>query len=318
MNIKFTPEMTREFILSRVTEEEVFEKYGVRVQQGMIRSPLRLDRHPTCRFFRARNGRLVLHDFSGHFHGDCFDFVGRVKGGLKFYDALRDVAKEFKIIDGSPRTPIVSSTVIGPKALCELRIKAMPWDERHLAYWDQYGITPETLSLYKVKQLSHAWLNGSIFYNREFARKHEIVMAYDFNNYDYKLYMPERETGRFIHNNPDILQGYDQLPAEGEYVVITKALKDVMAFHEFGIASLAPMSETTTVSDDVLDILKKRFKKVYALFDRDTAGILGLRNMKRRGVTPLLIPKALGVKDFSDVCKKDLLIAKHLTIELFT
>lgn len=309
MGLLFTPEIDRNFILSRVSEEEIFEKYGVPVEDRMFRSPLRMDRRPTCRFYRNKTGRLILHDFSGHFHGDCFDLVCRMKG-MKFYDAAKDIALTFGIIKGAPRSPKVSSTITF-KTICELNVRTAPWDKTHLKFWEDYGITPSTLDLYNVKCAEKVWLNGSVFYNRTYAVNPKPVFAYWFGGKDYKVYFPFRETMRFLHNNPDILQGYEQLPESGEVVIITKALKDVMALREFGIPAVAPMSETHVPSDEVLEDLKERFGRVFALYDRDRTGITSLINLRRRHVTPILIPEG-DCKDFSDVCKKDLHLAKKL------
>lgn len=313
MPIRFTPDLTKEYILSSISEEEIFDKYGVRVVEGMFRSPLRVDRHPTCRFYRSRNGKLVLHDFAGHFHGDCFDLVQRIKG-CNYPQALIDIAKTFNIVEGKPRTPIHSSIVIGPKAVCQLRISSMDWDEQHLSWWEEYGVDIELLKRFNVVPAKQVWLNDSLYYNRDFTKQNEVVFAYRFGGYDYKIYFPQRSERRFLHNNPDILQGWSQLPETGDFVVITKAMKDVICLRMFGIPAVAPMAETSVVTDSVLEILKEQFGKVYALYDRDKVGKIALINLRKRGVTPLLMPQGT-TKDFADLCKKDLAYAKQLVKE---
>jgi hypothetical protein len=320
MGVLFTPDIDKDFILSRVSEEEIFERYGVPVKQGIFRSPLRKDLHPTCRFYRNMKGKLILHDFAGHFNGDCFDVVMKIKG-LKYWDALKDIARTFHIISGAPRHPVMSAITIGPRTLCDIRIKSMPWDDQHLSWWEEYGITRETLDRYDVVQIDRVWLNGALYYNRGHARG-EVVFAYKFGLLDYKVYFPTRSKTRFLHNNPDLLQGYNQLVptiSRQPLIVITKAMKDVMCLHEYGIPAIAPMSETSVVSDSVLDDLKEQYEHVFALYDRDRVGKCALLNFKKRGVTPLLMPKGT-TKDFSDLCKKDLRAAGELvqnTLELY-
>jgi hypothetical protein len=301
--IYFAPEITRDYILSKTSEEEIFERYGIPVTSGMFRSPLRKDLHPTCRFYRSRNGRLVLKDFAGHFHGDCIDLVMQIKG-CAYGDALNDIAVTFGIKRGEPRHPAASSIIIGPRATCELRVRSTPWDAQHLEWWEDYGITIDILDRYKVVPVERVWLNGYLYYNRDHVKKPEVVYAYKFGGMDYKIYFPIRETKRFLHNNPDILQGYAQLPEEGDFVIITKALKDVMCLAMFGISAIAPMAETSVVSDSVLEDLLDRFGRVYALYDRDRTGKCALLNLRRRGVIPLMMPKGT-TKDFSDMCKLD-------------
>lgn len=322
MGILFSPDLSPTFILERVSEEEIFERYGngLKVQTGMFRSTLRSDRHPTCRFYRSSKGKLILHDFSGNFHGDCFDLVRKVKG-LEWHDALRDIAKTFGIISGTPRHPVISGVTIGPKTLCDLRIKSLPWDKQHFDYWDDYGITMETLKKFDVVPVERVWLNSFLYYNRDYTKKTEVVFAYRFGSLDYKIYFPMRREKRFLHNNPDVLQGYTELPLYGDAVVITKAMKDVMCLYEFGIPAIAPMSETSVVTDSVLEDLQSRFKKVVALYDRDRTGYIASLNYRKRGIHPLLMPRAesdismmpKGVsKDFSDLCKVDYYMATEL------
>lgn len=314
MVIRFTPDLTREYILNRVGEDEIFEKYGVRVVEGMFRSPLRVDRHPTCRFYRSRSGRLILHDFAGHFHGDCFDLVQKMKQ-CNYPEALTDIAKSFKIIEGDARKPIMSPVTIGPKASCQIRISSMDWDDAHLQWWEEYGIDMELLKKFNVVPVRQVWLNDSLFYNRDFTKQNEVVFAYCFGGYDYKIYFPQRDSKRFLHNNPDILQGWNQLQSKGDFVVITKAMKDVICLRMFGIPAIAPMAETSVVSDSVLELLHENFGKVYALYDRDKVGKIALLNLRKRGVIPMMMP--LGTtKDFADMCKRDLSEAKRL-VKLF-
>lgn len=310
MPIRFTPDITKEYILSRISEEEIFQQYGIRVVEGMFRSPLRVDRRPTCRFYRSRNGKLVLHDFAGYFHGDCFDLVQKIKQ-CTYHQALSDIAKSFKIIEGAPRQPIPTNIVIGPKAVCKIRINEMDWDQQHMDWWLEYGVDIELLKKYKVVPVRQIWLNDYLYYNRDFVKKKEVVFAYQFGGYDYKIYFPQRSEKRFLHNNPDIIQGWNQLPQSGDFVVITKAMKDVICLRMFGIPAVAPMAETSIVTDSVLDILKEGFTKVFALYDRDRVGKIALINLRSRGVTPLLMPKGT-TKDFADLCKKDLAQAQSL------
>ena len=310
MAIAFTPDLTREFILSRISEEEIFEAYGVRVQTGSFRSPLRKDLHPTCSLYRNKSGRLVMRDYSGHFYGDCFALV-QFRKKCNYPESLTDVAKTFKILKGEPRHPVMSAVTIGPRTFCDLRLKSMPWDNQHLSWWEEYGITIDLLEQYNVVPVVRVWLNNFLYYNRDFTRKTEVVFGYKFGSLDYKIYFPQRTERRFLHNNPDILQGYTQLPESGDVVVITKALKDVICLAMFGIPAIAPMSETSMVSDSVLEDLKESFKHVYALYDRDKVGKIALLNLRSRGVKPLLMPKGT-TKDFSDLCKKDYAAAQWL------
>jgi hypothetical protein len=231
--------------------------------------------------------------------------------GCNYPQALTDIAKSFKLAEGAPKLPVKTSVVIGPKAMCQLRIASMPWDEQHIEWWQDYGVDMDLLDRYNVVPVRQVWLNDSLYYNRDFTKKSEVVFAYRFGGYDYKIYFPQRTEKRFLHNNPDILQGWSQLPSGGDFVFITKAMKDVICLRMFDIPAIAPMAETSVVTDSVLDILKENFRTVYALYDRDKVGKIALLNLRKRGVIPMMMPAGT-TKDFADMCKKDLGYAKEL------
>ena len=63
------------------------------------------------------------------------------------------------------------------------------------------------------------------------------------------------------------------LPKTGDYVVVGKALKDVMTLYEYGIPAVAPCSENEFLSDVQYNKLKSRFKHILLLYDNDKPGL---------------------------------------------
>ena len=63
------------------------------------------------------------------------------------------------------------------------------------------------------------------------------------------------------------------LPKSGEYVVITKSMKDVMCLYSLGIPSIAPTSENCFLSEAQYHKLKERFKYIILLYDNDRPGL---------------------------------------------
>ena len=69
--------ITKELLLSKYTQETFFEHYlGVPVKKGLFCSPsiIRIDKSPTCSFYKDKKGILKFKDFAG----PTFDFVGCV------------------------------------------------------------------------------------------------------------------------------------------------------------------------------------------------------------------------------------------------
>src|SRR5882757_10596469 len=97
MLIPIPPDVTSKFVLAHVSEEEIFEAFGLRVKTGRFCAPYRTDHRPDCRFYRSsRNGKLYMRDYAGYFHGDCFDYIQYTTGG-NYNDALFKAAKFFKL-----------------------------------------------------------------------------------------------------------------------------------------------------------------------------------------------------------------------------
>lgn len=102
-----------------------------------------------------------------------------------------------------------------------------------------------------------------------------------------------------------MLQGAHMLPKNGNYLVITKSLKDVMVLYNFGIPAIAPISENCFVSEAVYKKLVSRFKRIFLLYDNDRPGLqasIRIRNTFPT-VTPIFIPKYMS-KDISDFYAK--------------
>ena len=302
MTFDFRPSLTRQYILSHVSEEEIFEKYGVSVQEGSFCSPLRKDRSPTCVFYRARNSnKLYLRDWAGYFHGDCFDLVGLQTKSDNFNSILQRIATDFGLLPGQVYTPDrqpLFSTVRITKQLCEIRVKRRSWNDYDREFWGQWDFKKETLELYHTQPVERVWVNGELVYT--YMRPMDVGYVYHFGDYDYKVYFPRREKYRFLHNNAEIVQGYLQLPPNGEFCIVTKSLKDIMKLYEFGIAAVAPMSESQMLSTDMLTDLRQRFTKLFSLYDNDRPGKrTTVRMRSEQGMIPLLMPKGYP-KDFTD------------------
>lgn len=100
MNYTLEPQrLTKEFILSKVREENIMEHYlGLPVRKGLFKSPLRADNHATCAFYRNKRGDLIFKDFRGDFHGNFISVVMYIFN-CSFYKALQIIANDFHLIN---------------------------------------------------------------------------------------------------------------------------------------------------------------------------------------------------------------------------
>lgn len=316
------PNLTKDFILSKVSQEAIFEKYlGINVQtESLFLSPLRKDKNPTCGFAYNVHGKLRLKDFSGDFWGDCFDVVGRKLGidsntKQGFNIVLDNIAQAFNLhkysdgtnihlISNQPKIEYIPK--IKNKSLIEIKIRN--WNKLDEKYWNEYGISIKLLNHFNVFPCEIIWLNKEISYTYNI---NDPSYAYHFGNGEFKIYYPFRKHLRFL-SNTSTLQGINKLTC-GKFCVITKSYKDSIALKGFGIDSVAPSSETHLISKEDYSFIKLRYDFIFSLMDYDNTGIKMSKKLKEvYNVEPIYFTDKLwnrkkgikGAKDLTDYIKK--------------
>jgi hypothetical protein len=304
-------------IFAKVTEVEIFEKYSdVEVSVGRkFCSPLRVDKRPTCSFTTDKAGRLILKDFSGHFHGDCFQFV-MTKFNVSFYEAIRIVAKDFGIIPEdsvSTPQPIKSSIKEDIKKQRETTYSftVNKWNDKNVHYWkDRFRVDKQLLNFFQIRPLKSVWRGDEIVYR---WRDSDPGFVYYFGKDDFKLYFPLRTTNKFISQAKSI-QGFNQLPDKGNILIITKSMKDVVVFGMLGLPAIAPQSESTYIDDKTMKRLIKRFKHIVVVYDFDLTGVSYSNKIRRKyekRVTQFFFTNGrLGSADYGEKDISDLLEGK--------
>jgi hypothetical protein len=307
-NLKFA--LTKDYILSKISEEEIFTKYlGIApTDKGSYTNPKRKDNDPGCSFYVDDRGRWKFKDFARGFNWDCFNVV-EYEYDCSFKEALIKIAIDFNLIDGT-KSDIVFNKRSASKRKVQLRVKRRSWTREDLAYWLQFGVTEETLSRGNVSPISHAWfLENGIYKLAYYHKDSDPAFVYHFGEYDYKIYFPFRPKGRkFLQSSFDSLQGYDLLPAHAANLLITKSYKDVLALysysHKFDLYSVAPLSEYIVMSIDQFSDLYNRFDNIATLFDFDRTGITLMRKYESLFKLPFYMfgkeYKVQMIKDFAD------------------
>jgi 5S rRNA maturation endonuclease (ribonuclease M5) len=307
-----TEEITKEEILSKISQEEIFKAYlTIEPEYGIpFKNPLREDEHPKCFFYVDNYGMIKFNDFAKRWNWDCFEVVCKLYN-CNFYTALRIIAKDFNIrnieIKGDFKRAKNLNHLI-KKEIITFKVKIREWKDYDLKYWSQFNINKKILNFYNVAPLEIAIMVKGTKENWIYKQKNNLETCYMYNlgNGKMKIYIPQRSRDsqypRFYHNCPNHVQGFDQLPPIGDTLVITKAQKDVMSLFSFGIDSIANMSESIILSEKVMNNLKNRFKIIYTLYDRDSTGISLSKKMKKEYDT---IPLLLKEGDFTDYFKNN-------------
>ena len=77
-----------------------------------------------------------------------------------------------------------------------------------------------------------------------------------------------------------------------------------MCLYEMGFCAISPSSETTFIPNSILEDLRKRFKTIIILFDRDEAGVKNARRCsKEHKLNAMFVHKKFKAKDVSDAVK---------------
>jgi hypothetical protein len=281
--------LTKEQIFERVSQQDIFSTFlNMEVKAGILYlSPFRKDSNPTCGF-HVKNGKLYLQDFSGDFHGDCFDAVQRFYG-VNYSQALEMVYQRMIMKKNLDKIPLHKSTGdFKSKEYTKMEIMIRDWNGKDFEYWSRFGIDHKILQFFQVYAIQYGFTDGKICYRYDSSNP---CYAYRFGENDYKLYFPFANTPfpKFLTNSKSI-QGLKQLPEKGKILVITKSMKDVMVLRRLGIFSVAFQSEVILPPKDVIDSFKEKFENVYSFYDFDLAGIRTANKMRKLyGIKPIFL-----------------------------
>lgn len=304
------PTINKSYILQAVSQEDIMEHYlGLPVVRKMYKNPLRVDTKPTAMYYKNDAGKLIFHDYSGFFSGDCFDVVKYIYKG-SFRDTLNRIAIDFGLIPGEKIPPKIAYTkgTLDPISGSIITIICKPFSDADLEWWGKYHISKKTLRKFNTFSLTHVYLNNKLhaiedpkspMYGYFFGKKDGIEL--------WKVYFPKKTKYRFLMNTQTV-QGDRQLPQIGDILVVTKSLKDVMVYEELGISAIAPQSESVILTDAEYEKYSARFKYIIINYDGDRAGINGMLKFRKKYPKVICIPCSIKphkeAKDVSDCVVK--------------
>lgn len=294
-------DVTLDNILSKVTEYDIYSAYIGNFKVGMIyNSPFRKDKNPSFGCYYSRTSKQLM--FKDHGTGECgnvIKFVSLITGLVNYNDILNDIVKKLKITNS---TQLVSSKQYIPPTETVIGIVRQDFTPTDINYWAQFNISTDTLKKFNVSSIKYYLCNGII---KGIYKDNNPMYAYKVYN-NFKIYRPLADKYTKWRNNltENDIQGFKQLPKSGDILIITKSMKDVMCLYEMGIPAISPSSESTFIPEKALNQLKKRFKRIIILFDRDVAGVRYLRKMSlKTGLEGILVHKKFKAKDVSDAIK---------------
>ena len=316
--------LTKDYILSKVSEEDIFEKFiGDTVQLGeKYVTGLRTDPNPSAVFYYNQHGKLKLKDFGSNFNGDCFDYVARLHGqdcnnARGFNITLEIVAKSFNIYqsDSVYRIGKPKKYIDKRQRVPDFRYSTCNFTALDLRYWRSLNVSPEILNRNRIKRVSSLYNGDTVLYNFTLANPCYVYLIGIRNGLVVvQFYFPFKDKGSRFLTNISTPRGLDLLePAP--FGIITKSYKDQTSLNSFGIQACSIPSETTYLSKHQFDFIKRLYPVVFTLFDNDLTGKkASIYHRNNFGTIPLLFPADSGIKDWTEFVLKKGVDATHKLI----
>lgn len=279
-------------IFSRISEYELWSYYCpnfTKLDKSFL-SELYDDKNPSCRIFIGNNNRLQYKDFGTGDTYTILDYIQR-KYNCNFKECLNIIANDFSLkktgitLNKTVKTfNVEEKLLIRPKSRIE--ILSQPFNITDFNYWNQYKIPFDLLNEYNVFSCKHVYLYKGDDMTVFTYTKQRPIYAYRFcsnNEYSYKIYMPyndKKYKWLFSGGSSKDIEGLDQLSLNGDTLILTKSLKDCMAYRLLGYDAISLQGEANKLEYDLVDKLLKRFDKIIVNYDNDTEGIKGSERFK--------------------------------------
>jgi hypothetical protein len=293
--------LSKENIYKLIDQTTIMEKYFpsiVTIGQRYC-NPFRVDRNKGCYFAWTKNNNFVFFDNAfPNYGGDCIK-VCMMQYNINFREALEKINSDFGLGLSSlnynkgltPKREQLNK-LSKPKKKKRLNLKkthfkvfVRSWLPIDIDYWNRFGISTDLLERYEIypvdktqkKQWDHSYFSTT--YNFASNPK-DPCYAFTFTNElghkSVKLYRPLTKDKRFKWTSnvtKDNIQGLKQLPPEGELLIITSSMKDLLTLSALGYNAIAPQGEGMKMDKTLVEMLKTRFKEIVIIYDRDEAGI---------------------------------------------
>ena len=298
--------MSLKDLLDKVDDYTIYSYYLGPFKPGkLMNSPLRSDdKMPSFAIFSTKDGALLFKDHGTGVAGNALKFIKlykRIQTREELEKELLRIVRRF-----NPTSSVATVTrSYSPHENTDIGIVRQPFTEVDKKYWKQFHISIDTLKRFNVFSIKYFLCNRVVR-----GTYKETSPMYAYKVYDkFKIYRPlaSKYTKWRTNLTNRHVQGLAELPYEGgNLLVITKSLKDVMCLYEMGISAIAASSETTFIPDDILRSLRRKWKRVVILYDRDATGMMKARDYsKQYKLDAIFVHKKFKSKDISDAVKNN-------------
>jgi hypothetical protein len=222
-------------------------------------------------YYDLVSNKYKFKDFSSGKTGSAIDLVKELYG-LTFSEAILKIQRDY-----SDNTMSEERVLVKHDKFKVTDYEIRHWNIQDKNYWTKFKLNSKILEKYNVAPLSFYTMSKDDpdGITQTITKSYQNIYGY-FNNEGelIKIYQPTIKEKKFIKVR-NYLQGWDQLSYKKDYLILTSSLKDLMCFDRLGfdiLEGLAPDSENSMISKLIIDKLKKKYKKIFVLFDNDEPG----------------------------------------------
>lgn len=194
---------------------------------------------------------------------------------LDYYATLQHIYDD--MLSGDVIIPYVSKRIHEVTKQIKYKLKLQ---QCQIDYYNQYGISRETLKLFNVAYATELSFDGKLWHR---STETDFMNLFLFNEEEHVWHInrpfADIDTGTISQNKKhrpnnmeDVIMGYCHLPKRAEVMGITKSYKDIMLNYECGIPSVGKYGEWMILGEDIIAILKKRCKRLIYFGDNDSTG----------------------------------------------
>lgn len=328
--------LTKDFILSKTTQEEIFSTYlSISVatiyscinNKKLITSVFRSnDKDASMGFILTNSGKIHCTDFGGYFSGDCFDAAGYVlnlnaNNKNDFVEILKDIYD--RLIKKTTNVPL-AKIAPGEDKFNVFDIIFRDYYSDDLKYWKNVGTHYEKLMEHDVYCIDRFYINGRlVYYHKRSDPGYAFFNGHKDGRELWKIYFPKRPKGQRYWTNGKGVNIVNRIH-NAQFGGLIKSKKDLLAIEScadeiFGdgfFQGVETHSESVIFTAPQIGFLNKYWKRLLAFSDFDRTGmIFGCKHNKLYNVynlhftdgrfnTPKIVHEHYAIKDFCDFCER--------------
>lgn len=278
----FVGKLTKDYILNKVSQEEIFERYlGIYPEPDKrFKNPLRDNSTPNSEFIFVGN-YIYLRDWGGNDKNiNCFDVVKLIYKNCSYEDCLKHICNDFGL-DIESSNSVLSKEKreinqprledsISLKKLSSIKIKKKDFTKKELEFWNcngNFNYSTRILESHQIYSTDYVW------YNDKQVKSREGVFAYQLKPGMFQIYSPFSDDRRYRFRCTDLkgVIAYVGRLKKSKYVIVTKSVKDCEIAFMHGLNACAFLNEGIIPTEEEITYLSS-FGELIFLYDNDEKG----------------------------------------------